>query len=422
MTLCHNCDNTRDEYISNGVQKEYSITFEYYEKEDVAVAFWNTFALGWDPIPNASWVFVHDTLIRFNEAPPFDQRFIIYRCTDVNQLPAEFYPGSTIKAQDLNNNFFVLKSAIEEAKCAVSTSEGALDERDWNKTTDTISETEQTSGEAQVDEEHIFSAAGIAARLDSYVQASTPTPLTYEQPGKIWNDTDDLVDYFWDSNVGTWVSFTKSGPAGPKGGFGPPGKVIISDEPPTQYPIVGTDETRELQNGDLWFDSYHVLMFVYYVDSNGPGQWVSVSKTGPQGPAGDGGVPEAPIDNLIYGRKDAAWVEVAGSGNDPTQSILLSAINGTLTLQPGGDTTVIPTATESVAGLFSAADKTILDNLVASPGGVVSLVPGDGIAVNTAQAPGTAGTPEVSVKFAGSGANETTLVIPANVQLLTDLP
>ena len=38
MALCHNCDEVRDEYVGNGVQKEYEITFEYYDQDDVAVA------------------------------------------------------------------------------------------------------------------------------------------------------------------------------------------------------------------------------------------------------------------------------------------------------------------------------------------------------------------------------------------------
>ena len=124
MALCNSCDDARDEYIGNGVQKEYLITFEYYKKEDVAVAFWDAFALTWNTISDSNWVFQHDTLIRFNDPPENDQRFIIYRCTELDQLPAEFYSGSSIKAQDLNDNFFVLKSAIEEAKFAASLTEG----------------------------------------------------------------------------------------------------------------------------------------------------------------------------------------------------------------------------------------------------------------------------------------------------------
>ena len=43
------------------------------------------------------------------------------------------------------------------------------------------------------------------------------------------------------------LSFTKSGSPGPPGGFGPPGKVIISDSPPTKYPATG-ESKKEILN------------------------------------------------------------------------------------------------------------------------------------------------------------------------------
>jgi hypothetical protein len=116
-------------------------------------------------------------------------------------------------------------------------------------------------------------------------------------------------------------------------------------------------------------------------------------------------------------------IEAGAEANvDPTQVYAAAPTNGTLTLTPGGDTTVIPLVDDTNAGLMSPTDKSTLDNLVASPGGVLSIVAGDGIEVNTTAAPGSAGTPEVGVKFAGTGADASTLVMPANLQLLEDLP
>ena len=322
MALCHNCDDARDLYIGNGVQKEYSITFEYYTSDDIAVANWNAETLVWEPVSNDDWVFQHETLIRFNDAPAYDQKFIIYRCTDLEPLPAEFYPGTPIKAQDLNDDFFVLKSAIEEARCSINRYNDKAEEKYWNKVEDTITKEQQINGEADalLDEEHIFDAEAITARHDSYIQDNKPAELPYEQPGKIWYDTDDLRGRFWDPNVGAWISYGTSGPAGPPGDFGPPGKVVISDTPPTEYPAIGTNKARPLESGDLWWDSNRVLLYVYYKDIYGPAQWVAVSKTGPQGvpgPAGPaGGLPEAPDDGQTYGRRgsDTSWVPVTAAG------------------------------------------------------------------------------------------------------------
>ena len=109
---------------------------------------------------------------------------------------------------------------------------------------------------------------------------------------------------------------------------------------------------------------------------------------------------------------------------NPTQEYTPSPTQGTLTLTPGGDTTVIPVVDGVNAGLMTPADKTNLDNLTASPGGVLSLVAGDGININTAAAPGTAGTPEVNVNiFSPEGTvDNTTSVLPSNLLLLSDLP
>ena len=372
MALCHNCDDARTEYIGNGVEKEYLITFEYYKKEDVAVAFWDEDNQVWIPIDNSEWSFVHETLIRFKTAPGYNQKFIIYRCTDLSPLPADFFPGHSIKAEDLNNDFFVLKAAIEETRCAISRNDSKVEGKFWNKGEDTITKEQQVTGQAEaiLDDEHIFTAEAIAARSDSYIQDNPPPAITYQQPGKIWNDTRNLLNYFWDPNVNTWVSFTQAGAQGPPGDFGPPGKVIVSDSPPVEYPSVGSNAARPLENGDQWFDSYNVLLYIYYIDNAGPGQWVAISTPGPKGEPGvDGGISDVQIDGKTYGRKDKNWVEIL-------------------------------------------------------PDGVVSVVAGNGIDVDTTVAPGFDTTPKVTVKFFAEAdlPDDTTLVLSSNLMLLNPLP
>lgn len=103
---------------------------------------------------------------------------------------------------------------------------------------------------------------------------------------------------------------------------------------------------------------------------------------------------------------------------DPTQTYTPAVSNGTLTLSPGGDTTVIPlVVANGNAGLMSGADKNTLDSLVASPGGVVSITAGDGIEVT-----GTAGVPIVSADFGATPNGTPTEVMPYDISLLGDLP
>jgi len=342
MALCHNCDDVRDLYTGNGVQKEYKVNFTYNKQSDVSVANWNEEEMVWEEVSSTAWAWKDATVIRFNDPPANGQKFIIYRCTDLNDDFAEFYPGTAIKAGELNDNFFVIKAAIEENRCAINRQSEKSEEKYWDKVNDIYDYEDQTTGVAiDPTDDKIFTAKAIAARSDAYVQETTPGVLPYEQKGKIWYDTGDLREYFWDSDSGTWVSFSRSGPSGPAGPAGPAGKVIVSDNPPTSYPVAGTNTTRPLESGDLWFDSYRVMLYTYYIDTNSA-QWVSVSKTGPQGPQGaNGGIPEAPNDNAIYGRQNLGWVDITdqlgGGGGNQNNYVFTKPLVATVS----GNTTTV---------------------------------------------------------------------------------
>jgi hypothetical protein len=276
ISINQNCDASRKEYLGNGVGRDFLIDFEYYERSDIGVANWNTVTLNWDAVPSANnWFFLNDGSIRFNTAPAYNQKFIIYRHTDVDSLPAEFTPGTPIKAAELNTNFDVLRYAVEELRCTDQVGTGS-------SILDTIKTVQQVDGSVAsqnlLDDNTVFTSAAVAARHDNIVSDTKPTVVTVEQPGKIWNDTDSLVDYFWDPDGQVWVSFTKSGPPGAVGNYGPPGKVICSDTPPIQYPALTGNTARPLESGDLWFDTANALLYIYYVDSVSS-QWVTISKT-----------------------------------------------------------------------------------------------------------------------------------------------
>ena len=101
---------------------------------------------------------------------------------------------------------------------------------------------------------------------------------------------------------------------------------------------------------------------------------------------------------------------------DPSQAYTAAATQGTLTLTPGGDATVLPIATTTNAGLMSAADKASFDSLVATGG--VSVTAGNGIAIT-----GDANTPTISANFGGATPNGTpTTVMPFDISMLGDLP
>ena len=89
----------------------------------------------------------------------------LYRQTsiDAGELPAYFYPGASIRAEDLNDNFEALRKVVEEGSCAsnsVSNAQPQLDQRYWNKLDDTLE-----AGDAWVsDDAHIATTSAGDAR------------------------------------------------------------------------------------------------------------------------------------------------------------------------------------------------------------------------------------------------------------------
>ena len=62
----------------------------------------------------------------------------LYRQTSIEagELPAYFYPGASIRAQDLNDNFESLRKVVEESSCStnnITDGTAQLDARYWNK-------------------------------------------------------------------------------------------------------------------------------------------------------------------------------------------------------------------------------------------------------------------------------------------------
>ena len=97
----------------------------------------------------------------------------LYRQTsiDAGELPAYFYPGASIRAQDLNDNFEALRKVVEESNCATNNiNDGAaqLDARYWNKIPDDRDGDTITSDDTWVsDNNHVATTAAINARINT---------------------------------------------------------------------------------------------------------------------------------------------------------------------------------------------------------------------------------------------------------------
>jgi hypothetical protein len=84
-------------YVGNGSAVLYSFTFPYLATTDIKVSL--------DGVDTIAYTLANATTVQFNAAPTNGTKIRIYRVTNADTAKATFYPGSTVRAQDLNANF-----------------------------------------------------------------------------------------------------------------------------------------------------------------------------------------------------------------------------------------------------------------------------------------------------------------------------
>lgn len=107
----------------------------------------------------------------------------------------------------------------------------------------------------------------------------------------------------------------------------------------------------------------------------------------------------------------------AGAEPNVAQNLSYDSASNRVEIDGGGTNATIPVATSSNDGLMTSADKSTLDGLVSSPGGVVAVVEGDGINVDNSNA----GAPVVSVEFGTTVGGDPKTVMPYDISLLSEL-
>ncbi len=144
---------TENNDTGNGSKVLFSFTFPYLEKTDIKVSVDGTDrALG---SGSTEYQFASATQIQFNTAPTNGQAVRIYRDTNIDNLKAEFFSGSAIRSQDLNEDFRQNLYNSQETEAAVANK--------FNKTTDLIDSTETWAAS----DSKIASTSAIDARVDS---------------------------------------------------------------------------------------------------------------------------------------------------------------------------------------------------------------------------------------------------------------
>ena len=110
---------TQNTYTGDGSTTNYSFTFEYIKQADVKVTL--------DTVATTAYTFANATTLSFTTAPTSGAAIRIYRDTEIDTLNATFFPGSAIKAEDLNNNFTQTHFAVQEADFEVDTANTTAD-------------------------------------------------------------------------------------------------------------------------------------------------------------------------------------------------------------------------------------------------------------------------------------------------------
>ena len=113
---------TQNTFTGNGSTVLYSFTFPYLASTDIKVSVNGT--------NTTAYTLANATTIQFTTAPVNGAAIRIYRTTDDAQTKATFFPGSSIRAQNLNDNFtqglYAAQEANNASSSAVTTATGAV--------------------------------------------------------------------------------------------------------------------------------------------------------------------------------------------------------------------------------------------------------------------------------------------------------
>jgi hypothetical protein len=320
--------------------------------------------------------------VEFLQAPPLPPEGTpnglnvrIYRDTNLDNMESTFYPGSSIRAQDLNDDFDQLRFSVQETQCSVSSNKTDLEEQFWGKfgiggrgnlqvpesPYDTMYRSDAVKGRwygdtegYEVDQDAIPTTGAISVRLDPFVQGSVPVGYTAESnglvneynptTGKRWVNTDDCWESYWDPTAKAWVAYVNTGPRGPQGDQGVQGDQGIPGPSLVIKGILPAGawvEPDPKEAGDIWIAGGEITGFPYggtpilddAIAYNGT-TWINTGPIGIQGPKGDKGDtgiqgpqgvegPEGPEgEQGIQGEQGLIGQGVIIKGSVPTQADL----------------------------------------------------------------------------------------------------
>ena len=372
-------------YVGDGTTVLYSFTFPYINESDIVVS-----VDGNVKDSTTEYSFANATTIQFTTAPTSSTAILIKRNTNVSDVAAVFFPGSAVRARDLNDNFtqslYVVQegslnvdeanttaaqavvkaneakaqsqTAENKADTAVSTASSADTKSDSAvasavtaqasavaaQTSATAAQTSATAAQAQAtlaadvrnaftvtdsnsDGTFDFVVGDIPIKGNNGVKLPFES-TTYAEEGAIrYNNSLDKIELY--NGSGQWVTAA--------------GGANISSTPPA-LPSAG----------DVWYDHDNGRAYIYYNDGDS-NQWVEMN------PSWNGYV----ADNSVTSAKilDGAIVNADVNAS--------AAIAGTKISPNFGSQNIVTTGTASFAGSITSTSTgfSFLANDDASPSG-----------------------------------------------------
>jgi|TARA_R100000084_G_scaffold88885_1_gene42949 hypothetical protein len=192
-------------YRGDGLTTKYSFAFQYIKTEDIFVYLWNDLTKKYDlctEVADSNSCTSSPTEYYFTSSEPVELEFcvapglppddrsstfdnvIITRATDICNMIARFFPGTSIRAQDLNNDFTQLLLALQEVPERI--------ERSIRETTINVDQIEPLLKEVDMDSPTVWDdttlpTSGATKRyFETLYQSDPPDPNKRYERGKLW--------------------------------------------------------------------------------------------------------------------------------------------------------------------------------------------------------------------------------------------
>ena len=118
--------NTSSTYTGDGANNLFTITFPYISVSDLDV-----YVDGEILTPLTDWILTTATTVQITTIPPQGSTVFISRNTDATSIKTVIFPGSAIRARDLNDNFaqtlYVVQESADKSNLAEEAAQEALD-------------------------------------------------------------------------------------------------------------------------------------------------------------------------------------------------------------------------------------------------------------------------------------------------------